>query len=75
MKRFAEGDRVRVDTPDETEPDHDRLHGETGVITEIRTDAVNSRDNYLFFSLTSTQATRLPSVGVTSDPCESELRG
>lgn len=54
VKRFAEGDRVRVDIPDETDPDHDRLHGESGVITEVQTDAAeeysgDSRDNYLFF--------------------------
>jgi ribosomal protein L21E len=54
MRRFDEGDRVRVDIPAESDPDHDRLHGETGVVEEIQADAAedyssDSRDNYLFF--------------------------
>jgi len=27
MQRFSEGDRVRVDIPDETDPNHERYHG------------------------------------------------
>nr|WP_255246070.1 hypothetical protein [Halolamina sp. CBA1230] len=29
---------MRIDIPDETDPDHDRYHGREGVIEEIRTD-------------------------------------
>jgi hypothetical protein len=28
MDEFTEGDRVRVDIPDETDPDHEQYHGE-----------------------------------------------
>lgn len=35
MQRFHEGDQVRVDIPDETDPDHERLHGEVGEIIGI----------------------------------------
>jgi hypothetical protein len=36
--RFTVGDRVRIDIPDETDPDHDRLHGCQGEITAILED-------------------------------------
>ncbi|MFC7229248.1 hypothetical protein N0B31_17745 [Salinirubellus salinus] len=53
VRRFTEGDRVRLDIPDETDPDHDRLHGATGTITSITEDDAadysgDSRDNYRF---------------------------
>ena len=32
------GDRVRVDIPDETDPDHDRYHGEHGQVVDILED-------------------------------------
>lgn len=32
------GDRVRIDLPDETDPDHDRYHGEHGQIVDILED-------------------------------------
>lgn len=38
MTRFTVGSRVRIDIPDETDPDHDRYHGEEGIIQETRTD-------------------------------------
>ncbi|ACV10296.1 hypothetical protein Huta_0107 [Halorhabdus utahensis DSM 12940] len=38
MKRFTEGDRVRVDIPDETDPDHDIYHGEEGVVLSVLED-------------------------------------
>lgn len=31
-------DRVRIDIPDETDPDHDRYHGEHGTIIDILED-------------------------------------
>ena len=38
MLEYEIGDRVRVDIPDETDPDHDQYHGEHGRITEILAD-------------------------------------
>lgn len=35
MPRFSEGDRVRVDIPDETDPDHDAYHGAHGVVVAV----------------------------------------
>jgi ribosomal protein L21E len=35
MNRFVEGDRVRVDIPDETDPDHDHYHGVHGTIVSV----------------------------------------
>ena len=34
MSEFHVGDRVRIDLPDETDPDHDRYHGEHGQIVD-----------------------------------------
>jgi hypothetical protein len=53
MKRFEVGDRVRLDLPDETDPDHDRLHGLHGQVMEILEDDAGAttgdeRDSYLF---------------------------
>lgn len=53
MKRFAVGDRVRVDIPDTTDPDFDRYHGRKGdVVSIIKDDADkqtgDERDGYLF---------------------------
>ena len=40
MERFTEGDRVRVDIPDETDLDHDQYHGLHGtVVKKLRDDA------------------------------------
>lgn len=35
MPRFEKGDRVRVDLPDETDPDHDEFHGEHGTVIDV----------------------------------------
>jgi len=35
---FEEGDRVRIDIPEETDPDYDRLHGRHGEITAVLED-------------------------------------
>jgi hypothetical protein len=35
---FQEGDRVRIDIPDETDPDYSRLHGRHGEIIAILED-------------------------------------
>ena len=53
MHRFSEGDRVRVDIPDETDPDHEPYHGAHGRVVEALTDAADSvsgdgRDSRLY---------------------------
>lgn len=52
-KRFDTGDRVRIDIPDETDPDHDRLHGCRGTVVDIISDDAGTvtddeREGYLF---------------------------
>jgi hypothetical protein len=53
MRRFETGDSVRIDIPDETDPDHDWLHGRQGTVVEIITDDAGAvtddqREGYLF---------------------------
>lgn len=53
MKRFDVGDRVRVDIPDEADPDFDTYHGETGEVVEVIEDGAgettgDERDSVLF---------------------------
>ncbi|WP_092663894.1 hypothetical protein [Halorientalis persicus] len=53
MRRYSEGDRVRVDIPDETDPDHDRLHGVEGTVVGVIEDNAgqmtgDDRDSVLF---------------------------
>lgn len=38
MERFSEGDRVRVDIPDETDPDYELYHGRHGEVIELLDD-------------------------------------
>lgn len=38
MDEFDTGDRVRVDIPDETDPDHDRYHGLHGTMVDVLKD-------------------------------------
>lgn len=35
MQRFSEGDPVRVDIPDETDPDQERYHGLRGTVVDV----------------------------------------
>jgi ribosomal protein L21E len=35
VQRFDEGDRVRIDIPDETDPDFEAYHGETGEVVAV----------------------------------------
>lgn len=42
MQRFSEGDRVRVDIPDETDPDHQVYHGEHGRAVSVLSDDADS---------------------------------
>lgn len=53
MKRFDTGDDVRIDIPDKTDPDHDRLHGMRGIVVEVLSDDAgvatgDEREGYLF---------------------------
>jgi ribosomal protein L21E len=53
MQRFAVGDRVRIDIPDETDPDYELYHGLHGKIVETLSDDVaeitgESRDGLLY---------------------------
>jgi ribosomal protein L21E len=50
---YSVGDRVRIDIPDETDPDHDRYHGEHGQIIDILEDEAGTltgdeRDSIIF---------------------------
>jgi ribosomal protein L21E len=42
MSEFGQGDRVRVDIPDETDPDHERFHGQHGIILRKISDDAGS---------------------------------
>jgi ribosomal protein L21E len=53
MQRFSEDDRVRVDIPDETDPDHERYHGVQGTVVAVLEDDADratgdERDSLLF---------------------------
>ena len=53
MQRFSEDDRVRVDIPDETDPDHERYHGFRGTVVAVINDDAgrttgDERDSLLF---------------------------
>lgn len=53
MKRFNTGDSVRIDIPDESDPDHERLHGTRGTVVEVISDDAGAvtgdeREGYLF---------------------------
>lgn len=53
MPRFEEGDRVRVDIPDETDLDHDELHGKHGIVVRVLADDAgvttgDERDSLLY---------------------------
>lgn len=39
MKRFREGDRVRIDIPDVTDPDYELYHGREGWVVDVDQDA------------------------------------
>lgn len=41
MERFGEGDRVRVDIPDENDPDHAAFHGVEGRVITVQEDAAS----------------------------------
>jgi ribosomal protein L21E len=38
MARFETGDRVRIDIPNETDPDYTQYHGREGTIIDLLTD-------------------------------------
>jgi ribosomal protein L21E len=53
MRRFDTGDTVRIDIPDETDPDHGQFHGARGTVVEILSDDAGTltgddREQYIF---------------------------
>ncbi len=53
MSGFTTGDRVRVDIPDTTDPDHDRYHGLHGTVVNVLEDEAgevtgDERDDVIF---------------------------
>lgn len=53
MPQFSEGDRVRVDIPDERDPDHEKYHGAHGEVTAVLMDDAGTvtgepRDGHLY---------------------------
>jgi hypothetical protein len=41
MQRFGPGDRVRIDIPDESDPDYDRYHDSRGTVIDVSEDAAS----------------------------------
>lgn len=64
----AEDDRVRIDIPDESDPDH-RLHGEHGHVVEVLQDdaSVETGDDLREASLPSLERAIDEPVGSTGD--------
>ena len=53
MKRYSKGDVVRIDIPDETDPDFSQFHGKHGLVIRILGDDAGSetgdeRDSILY---------------------------
>jgi hypothetical protein len=53
MQRFSEANRVRIDIPDEADPDHQAYHGEHGQVVAVLSDDADSltadeRDAHLY---------------------------
>jgi ribosomal protein L21E len=53
MKRYSKGDEVRIDIPDETDPDFRRYHGKHGQVINILGDDAgretgDERDSILY---------------------------
>lgn len=53
MRRFEVGERVRIDIPDETDPDYNRYHDRVGSVVEVLEDDAgqhtgDERDSHLF---------------------------
>ncbi|MFC7043852.1 hypothetical protein [Halonotius sp. GCM10025705] len=42
MTAFSTGDTVRIDIPDETDPDHDQYHGDHGHIIDVVKDELTT---------------------------------
>ena len=53
MQRFTEGDQVRIDIPDESDPDFEQLHGERVEVVKVFEDDAgkatgDERDSVLY---------------------------
>lgn len=42
MQHISEGGRVRIDIPDETDPDHQKYHGRHGEVVVVLSDDADS---------------------------------
>lgn len=42
MKQFSEGDRVRIDVPDTSDPDYAMYHGDHGTVVNILLDEADA---------------------------------
>ena len=51
MKQFDEGDRVRIDIPDTTDPDYDQYHGVHGTVVEVLHDDADTVTGNLYDEL------------------------
>lgn len=80
MKRFEVGDQVRIDIPDQDDPDFDEYHGQTGeIIGVIKDDAGlqtgDERDSHVYRVELSKEASVI-FAGVTFDqPTPSDRSG
>jgi ribosomal protein L21E len=45
MSEFGQGDRVRIDIPDETDPDYAHFHGQQGTILKMISDDAGNLTN------------------------------
>lgn len=53
MQRFSQGDEVRIDIPDESDPDHELYHGRHGEVITVFSDEADGvtadrRDTFLY---------------------------
>jgi len=53
MRRFSTDDKVRIDIPDESDPDYEQLHDLCGTVVEVISDDAGTvtgdeREGYLF---------------------------
>lgn len=52
-QRFEVGDRVRIDIPDELDPEHDSYHGKQGNVIRVKQDDAeqitgDQRESYIY---------------------------
>lgn len=65
MRRFDEGDRVRVDIPDETDSDYDSWYRFEGMVVSVRED--DAGIERLRLDSDNAQLNQLPNAGCAED--------